>query len=315
MKNRSSVFTILIALIAVIGIFFTACKKEETEPLKASSIELLSGGNQTAQAELTLQNPVVIIVKDQNGDAFAGATVTFAVSEGSVSSATAKSNNEGKVSVNWTLGSTVGTQTLTVTAFKADNTIPLTSSPLSVTATATEESLVAKKLTLVSGNEQTTNVETALTNPVVVQVTDQNGDAFAGATVAFTVTEGTVSKPSVTTDTEGKATVNWTLGSTVGTQTLTATAFGADGTTPLTNSPLSITATGQEVLEAKSIELVSGNNQSADFLATLANPIVVIVKDQNGDALAGTEVSFTVTEGSVSDATIITNADGKASVN
>lgn len=105
----------------------------------------------------------------------------------------------------------------------------------------------AASMELVSGDNQTATVETALTNPVVVIVKDKNDNAVKGITVNFTVTEGSVSVATDTTDAEGKATVNWTLGATEGTQTLTVTAFKADGTTALTGSPISVTATGSAI--------------------------------------------------------------------
>ncbi len=102
------------------------------EPLVATSIELVSGDSQSALASTVLSNPVIVIVKDQNDDAFEGAVVNFAVSEGSVSSTTATTGSDGKANINWTLGTTLGTQTLTVTAFKAGGTTALSDSPISV---------------------------------------------------------------------------------------------------------------------------------------------------------------------------------------
>jgi uncharacterized protein (TIGR02145 family) len=239
MKKKIRILTFTVALITVLGVFFSSCKKDETDPLVATSIELVSGGSQTAIIETALTNPVIVIVKDQNGNAFKGATVAFAVAEGSVSAATGTTDAEGKATVNWTLGTTVGTQTLTVTGFKADGTTALTGSPISVTATGSP--LAATSIELVSGNNQTGNIVTALTNPVVVLVKDQNGDAFAGTEVSFTVTEGSVSNPTVTTGANGQASVTWTLGTTVGTQTLNATVTG------LTGSPVAFSATGTQI--------------------------------------------------------------------
>ena len=121
-----------------LALLFTSCSKDDEEvTIAAKSIELVSGGSQTATVETALTNPVEVIVKDQNSDAFAGTTVNFVVTEGSVSSATVTTNAAGKASVFWTLGTSVGTQNITVTAFKADGTTALSNSPLSVTATAT----------------------------------------------------------------------------------------------------------------------------------------------------------------------------------
>ena len=53
--------------------------------------------------------------------------------------------------------------------------------------TVTAEDLVATTLDRISGNSQTAVVSTALSNPFVVEVQDQNGDAISGITVTFAV--------------------------------------------------------------------------------------------------------------------------------
>jgi len=239
--KKSRILSFTVVLITVLGVFFSSCKKDETDPLVATSVALVSGGDQSAEVSTALTSPVVVIVKDQDGKAFKGATVAFATTDGSVSAATGTTDAEGKATVNWTLGATVGAQILTVTGFKADGTTALTGSPISVTATGTAEPLVATSIELVSGSDQTAIVETALTSPVVVIVKDQNGDAFAGTEVSFAVTEGSVSAATGTTDADGQASVTWTLGTTVGTQTLNASATG------LTGSPVAFSATGEAV--------------------------------------------------------------------
>lgn len=123
----------LITLSACIAGGILSCSKDESpKPPKANTLELVSGGAQTAMTEDQLTNPIEVIVKDQNGDPFAGEVVNFAVTEGSVSAATATTDANGKASVEWTLGTTEGQQTLTITG-----TSTLTGSPLEVTATAT----------------------------------------------------------------------------------------------------------------------------------------------------------------------------------
>lgn len=304
-------------------ILLTSCSKDDDSNVKepeanATSMTIVSGGSQTAAVETALPNKVEVMVKDQNGEAFAGLTVNFKVTEGSVSSAAVKTDAVGKASINWILGTSVGTQTLSISAFKADGTTPLTGSPISVTATASTVSLVAESIALVSGDGQTATVETEVPNAVEVLVKDQNGDPFEGTTVNFAVTEGSVSSAAVTTDAAGKASVEWTVGPSVGVQTLTITSFKTDGTTALTGSPLSLTATATTATGSSVAERLlffMGANQSAIVETALANPIIMKVVDLNGDAVAGTTVQFTVTEGSLSSGTVTTDAEGKASVN
>lgn len=255
MKNKLK-FTVIIAFLIIgMTIFNSACDKEDPEPTKAAtSIELISGGSQTGEVNVALANPIEIIVKDQNGDAFAGTTVNFSVTEGSVSSATITTGANGKASITWTLGASVGIQSLAVTAFKSNGTTALTGSPLTVRATATPEPTEATSIELVSGGDQTGEVELALANPIEIIVKDENGDAFAGEAVNFSVTEGSVSDATITTGANGTASISWTLGASLGTQTLTVTAFKEDGTTALTGSPLTVNATATEATTVTDID-------------------------------------------------------------
>ena len=305
----------MVQVLYLIGltIVLFSCKKDDPDSPDiqpaATSIQIVSGDNQAAYAGTMLANPVEVIVKDQDGQAFQGATVTFGVNEGSVSASTKNTDAAGKASITWTLGSTQGTQALTVTAFKADGTTALTGSPLSVTATA-NAILEASSIELVSGENQSGMAETILTDPLKILVKDQDGNPFPGADVQFAVSEGAVSSSSETTDANGNASVTWTLGATEGDQTLTVTSFKADGTTPLTGSPLSVTATANF---AASIELSSGGNQDGEIRQTLENPVVVMVKDQKGDPFPGITVHLMVGEGSLSSTSEITDANGEAS--
>lgn len=289
-------------VISVFMLLIASCSKEDKEESKinlvATSITLIDGDKQTAEIVKLLTNPIEIEVKDQNGNAFAGVSIGFSVAEGSVSATNVTTNANGIASVMWTLGETVGTQTLRVTGFREDGSSILNGAPISVTAIATRVPLVPESLELVSGANQTTTVETTLSNAIEVIVKDQNGDPFTGATVNFSVDEGSLSESTVQTDVNGIASVVWTLGESAGDYILTVTSFEANGTTTLTNAPLSIIATA-EVLVATSVELVSGDNQIAVTGKTLTNLIEIQVNDQNGNPFTGASITTTlsITEG------------------
>jgi len=135
MNKRLSILTAAVLFLSTAAITFISCDKDDDptpDPVMvATSIELVSGGSQTAFASEALENKIEVIVKDQEGAAFAGEVVNFAVTEGSVSAAAVTTDANGKASVTWTLGATEGTQTLSITG-----TSTLTGSPISVTATA-----------------------------------------------------------------------------------------------------------------------------------------------------------------------------------
>jgi hypothetical protein len=136
MRNKIRFFITLIVFIAL-NMSNTSCNKDDAMPtLEAASIELVSGNNQTAEFSSSLINPIVILVKDQNGIAFKGAEVNFTVSEGSVSNSTVFTDSLGIANVIWTIGETIGNQTLNITAFTVNGKTALSGSPLIVNATA-----------------------------------------------------------------------------------------------------------------------------------------------------------------------------------
>ncbi|HVX38337.1 MAG TPA: hypothetical protein VHB25_02095 [Gemmatimonadaceae bacterium] len=80
----------------------------------------------------------------------------------------------------------------------------------------------------VSDLARSATVGSALTDAVVVRVTDAKGRAVEGATVAFAVTMGSGStNPRLgTTDANGQATTTWTLGTVAGVNEVTASVSG-----------------------------------------------------------------------------------------
>jgi hypothetical protein len=137
MNKRLSILTAAVLFLSTAALTFISCDKGDDptptpEPeMVATSIDLVSGNSQTDFAEATLADAVEVLVKDQEGNAFAGEVVKFTVTEGSVTAANVTTDANGKASVTWTLGATEDTQTLNITG-----TSTLTGAPLSVTATA-----------------------------------------------------------------------------------------------------------------------------------------------------------------------------------
>src|SRR6266567_4922892 len=83
-------------------------------------------------------------------------------------------------------------------------------------------------LSIVSGNAQQGTVGVQLATPLSVLVTKASGAPVQGATVRFQVTTGaaSVSPSSVTTDVNGMAATQLTLGSSQGAVQVTATVQG-----------------------------------------------------------------------------------------
>jgi len=85
------------------------------------------------------------------------------------------------------------------------------------------------ELVKVSGDGQGTLAGQALAQALVVQVNAVGGGTMSGDSVTFAVASGggSLGTPSVVTNGGGQAQTTWTLGGTVGSQTVTATVRGA----------------------------------------------------------------------------------------
>jgi adhesin/invasin len=269
----------------------------------ANGLAMVSGDGQSAAAGSALADPLVVSVTDAFGNPVSGVEITWAaVGGGSVSASTTLTDEQGRASVTRTLGPTAGVQT--TTASKAD----LAGSPVTFTHTATAGS--ASGVQPVSGDGQQAPPRTTLPNPIVVGVTDADGNPVSGAAVTWVITAGggSVSPTTSVTDAAGHASTTWTLGSTVGHNgnTLTAVVSGV-GSAQFSASGVAGTA--------DKIRIISGNKQSGQVGTQLGADLVVQVEDHDGNAVSGVTVTWAVTSGggSVAPASTTTGANGQAS--
>ena len=84
-------------------------------------------------------------------------------------------------------------------------------------------------LTIVEGNGHTGTVNQPVPTPVSVHIVDQFNNALQGYEITWTIRSGggRVDQTKTVTNLEGNATTVWTLGPTVGTQSLQATTTNA----------------------------------------------------------------------------------------
>ena len=151
-------------------------------------------------------------------------------------------------------------------------------------------------------------VGTTTTAVPTVRVTDEKGAPLSGAAVQFAIVAGggALGRTSATTDATGSASAgSWTLGTTAGAQIVEATVAGLPAgrftATATPGAPASITA-------------MAGDNQAAAVGAAVSTAPAVVVKDQYGNVVPGTAVTFAVASGNgaITGASATTGADGVA---
>lgn len=158
------------------------------------------------------------------------------------------------------------------------------------------------------GTNQTAAVGAALPTQLTVHVADAKGRGVAGAAVTWAVASGGGSiTGGGTTDASGNASASWTLGTTAGAQSATATVAGVSAVT------FTATATAGPLA---ALALVSGGNQLAVAHEQQAQNLVFRAVDQYNNPVPGTSVQFSAAGSStatvVSPTSAATGADGTA---
>ncbi len=281
------------------------------ESIVATSLELVSGCDQSGVAGATLPLPIVVRVNDQAQAPFAGYPVKFLIKGGEARFAnnaadfSVNTDSDGRAAAELELGTTSGEVEIEISA------VGLSHSPVTCQATALAGD--AAELVQVSGDFQllSAGMKTA---PLVVRVTDQYGNSIGAHALVFSIANGGggfingEASYHTTTEPNGLASAE-----------LLASEAAGDTTT--------VAATVSENLQTRfaiftaapdSMQAVSGKDQTAPVKTPLAEPIVVRVLDALGAPVKNFPVQFKVTAGEgvlandSSAATIFTNNAGEA---
>ncbi|MGH7733416.1 MAG: hypothetical protein ACREOE_06890, partial [Gemmatimonadales bacterium] len=268
-------------------------------------IAIQSGNAQSDTAKGTLPLPLVATVTDAHSNPVAGAKVIWSVQSGGGTFAglavdTAVTAADGLASVNFTLGSAIGTDSIRAT---------IEGTAATATFIATSTSGAASAISMVSGNAQSDTVGLPLPAPLIVRVADGSNNPVANAKVFWTRTfgTGTVSADSTVTDAAGHTQISFTLGTLVGTDSIKAALAGGDS--------VKFAATGTPG-GAATIAATGGNDQSGATGTALPNPLTVKVTDAHGNAVPGVTVTWAITGGggSLSGITATTDTTGTSTV-
>ena len=245
----------------------------------ATKLVVFSGSTQTGQAGSILPKQLQIKVEDASSNIVPGVTVTFLdkTGTGTLSATSGVSNASGVVPVSYQLPNTPG-------AYKVIASAIVGQPPKTITGTFTETSSgdAPASVSLVSGGSQSVGVNSALPQPLVVQVNDKSGTPIPGVSVVFAAPSGTITGSPATTNSNGQATANYTTGASMGSITVTASVNSVSTSIPVTvigASPATVTVSG-------------GNNQTGTAGAGLPQALNVVVADQNGNPIPGASVTY-----------------------
>jgi hypothetical protein len=263
-----------------------------------------AGDAQTNTVATALLDSLGVSVMLADGRPVVGARVRWSAGSGngSVRDSVSETGTSGDAGNRWTMGTAAGSQALVASVAGLAN----------LTFSATALPGPAASVSTRAGAGQSTTVGAAVTVAPSVTVRDAYANVVAGAVVAFGVASGggSVTGGVDTTGSDGIAAVgSWTLGTTAGTNSLSATVSGL--------TPVSFSATGTAG-PAFAVTALAGNNQSQQVAALVDVAPSVKVTDSYGNGVPGVTVTFSVSVasggGAITDSVKTTDSAGVASV-
>jgi adhesin/invasin len=263
----------------------------------AAKLVLVTQPGPIASSGAPIDPQPILQLQDPSGNALPrpGVRVTVQISsgEGSLRGATTQvSDAEGTIRfTDLALVGSPGSRTL---IFAASGYSPAISTPVSLGVGA------PASVTIAAGDGQSAAAATPVATPPAVLVRDAGGTPVANVPVTFAVGSGggVVEGGDAITAADGVATVgSWTLGETLGDNTLTATVQ-ADN---VQGNPVTFRATatpGAPDPGRSSVSATPGSIPASTGSA--ASAITVIVRDSRGNPLGGKSVSLSATGAGVS---------------
>lgn len=282
-----------------------------------SALVAVGGDNQSARVGEMLPSPLVVEVRDADGNPVAGVRVLWtAEGGGSVSSPEGMTDGNGRATVQRRLGTEPGVQR-TIATLEINQGVRET-----FTASAVPEG--SPRLTMATEPPATAVSGQPLSAAPVVQLRSDGGGELRQSGVSVTVTiasgggelTGTRTRE---TDGDGRAAFPGLV--ITGSSGERRLIFAASGVTSVTSRGIAVSTPAPPPPpppppSTGSIRIERGNNQTATVQTAVATDPAVKVLDGSGNPKSGVTVTFAVASGggSVSGATATTNADGVATV-
>jgi len=223
LARRSTPFAVALACVAFIAACGSDSTTTTTPPTNSTANNIVIDSVSQAQSAV-VGTAITMGFRVMNATATVpvpntSVTVVPAVGNGTVAPTTVTSDANGHASVQWTLGNTSGTNTITLSATGA-NTV-------SFTATA----LAGAPTKLVRASTDSLTVVASASASLIVRSTDQFGNPVPSIPVSWTSNGGTITPTATTTGPSGNAVVTFTTGPLPATYSITASS---PGLTPVT---------------------------------------------------------------------------------
>ena len=188
-----------------------------------AKINIVSGNNQSGAIGSTLADPFVVAIVDETGAPVAGATTIFRVTENN-GTVTGPTSGRAVPVVTGADGLASATLTLGTWAGSGNNKVEVTSTGVdgSVIFTASGLQNPPVSIYVAQGGQQRGAVNQLLPEPLVAFVTDEGHNPLGNIPVTFSVVDGGGRFPNgldttiINTDSDGRATVAFTLGPNAG---------------------------------------------------------------------------------------------------
>jgi hypothetical protein len=227
---------------------------------------------------------ITAVAHDANNNTVASAPLIFDASSGLLSSTETTTGTDGSITATLSAGADPSNRTITVTAKSGSAT-----GTVSVDVTGTSLSVTGPQSLVEPGSG---------TYTVILKDSSQAGIVNQAVTLA-SANGNTLSATSVMTDVNGQATF-----------TVTAAKGGGD---TLTATALGLTASQAIIVSTQSFA-ISAPAANTNVNLGVTQPLTVVWTN-GGTPVVGQTVNFAATRGTLSAATAVTDASGKASVN
>ena len=272
----------------ILALAVVASCRDTASPPKPTSIDILTAATQIAAAGEKVPLTPTFVVKDEQGRAMSGVSVSISVTAGNgiLANAPTKTSDGSSTSVgDWSLGPTLGVNQLTIVVAGL--------APATITATARPGA--AAKIVPLAPLSITGRVGEQVATPPSARITDAFDNAIPSADVSVRLTgggsvAGTSASSAATTataDAQGVITLAWTLGTVAGQDVLTLTAGKAT---------MSFIADAQPG-DPAAVTAVSGDGQSGRAGAALDSPVLLRASDRFGNVITNQSMNFAVTSG------------------